>query len=86
MIRAIGERILMEIVEISPSSDGILRVMENKQYQVGKVVCIGEKCSTVAVGEYVWSRVYSGLVLSYGGKDYVSLAYSDIIGVSSELI
>ncbi len=85
MIKSYGERILVRIVEVPKEKKGLLIMPEDKKdFQIAQVV------DTLAddylfIGDYVYTRKYSGLLIEYDGVEYVSLDRKEILAYSKEL-
>ena len=85
MLQAIGDRVIVEPVELPAPVELIVRVDTRKLYQIGRVVSVGDMVIGVDVGQYAWSRANCGLPLTYDNKDYLSLMQHEIIGISDDL-
>ena len=83
MIKAIGKRLIVQLVEVERKSM-ILQVDERKQWQTGRVMSVGDDVP-IFEGHFVWFRSHSGLIVGYDGQEYISLDISEILGVSEVL-
>lgn len=91
MIRAVGERILVRIVEKEKPKGILIMPNEKEEYQVGLVLSIGEdvwlypeKSQPVKIGDYVWSRKYAGLLVEFDGEQLISLEWKEILAACEE--
>lgn len=91
MIQAVKERILVRIVEIKKEKGILIMPDDKKDYQIGHVVSTGADLvdptgiNEIAVGDYVYTRKYAGLLVEFKGEEYVSLDIKEILAVSEEL-
>ena len=87
MIRSIKDRILVRIVEIKKEKTLLIMPDEKKDFQIGHVVDVGVGITfeDVAIGEYVYTRKYAGLLIEYKGEEFVSRQIKEILAVSEEL-
>lgn len=85
MIRAPNDRILVRIVEVEKKSGNVLLISDKKEFQIGHVISVGYEITDIEEGNFVYSRKFAGLLVSYDNVDYVSLRDDEIIAVSKEL-
>ena len=88
-----GERVLVRIVEKEKAPGLIIVPDEKKEFQIGRVVSIGDTLqfdgeaysAWLKIGDYVYSRRYAGLLIEYDGVEYVSLDHKEILAYSEEM-
>ena len=91
MLKPLGNRIVIEILEEEKKNNGIILVPNSqKKSQMGKIIAIGEgKLSndnkliplSVKIGESVLFSEYSGTEIEYKGKSYLILKEEDILAI-----
>ena len=84
MIRAVGKRIIVRLVEVEKQRI-ILQVDERKQWQTARVISVGDEVEGVYEDNFVWFRAHAGLILGYDDVEYLSLDISEVLGVAVEL-
>ena len=84
MIQAIKDKILIYPVKVERKGSLILTAKEDN-FQVGVVVSVGEDVKYVKAKDFVWTRSYEGVPITYDDIDYISLKEDSILAFSKEL-
>ena len=84
MIQSHKDRILVRPVKVEKKSTLILTAKEDN-FQTGLVVSIGEEVKYVEVGDFIWTRCYEGIHLTYDEVEYVSISQDTVLAFSKEL-
>lgn len=95
MLKPLGDRIVIELVEVEEktASGIVLPDTAKEKPQEGKVVAVGsgrvldsgERVALeVAVGDLIIFSKYSGTEVKYQGKEYLILRENDILAVVGE--
>lgn len=84
MIKPLGDRVLIELVEkeATTASGIVLPDSAKEQPQEGKVVAIGKDAQDeVNVDDRVIYSKFAGTEVEYEGKEYLILSIADILAV-----
>lgn len=84
MIKPLGDRVLIELVEkeATTASGIVLPESAKEQPQEGKVVAIGKDAQDeVNVDDRVIYSKFAGTEVEYEGKEYLILSIADILAV-----
>jgi len=68
-MRLLFDRVLVEPIVEHTSKSGLILPDSSKKKNTGKVVLIGEKVRTIAVGDVVKFHENEGISIEYHGKD-----------------
>ena len=82
MIRPLGDRVLIELVEQEETTDSgiVLPDSAKEKPQEGKVVAVGKDAEDeVKVDDRVIYSKYAGTEVEYDGKEYLILGKMDIL-------
>jgi co-chaperonin GroES (HSP10) len=89
LISAVGNRVLVKLVEFEKKKGLLIVPDEKKEYQIGQVLSYGadtcENGGEISIGGYVFTRKYAGLLVEYAGQELVSLDFSEILAFSMDL-
>lgn len=82
MIKAINDRIIIQMVEAEPTKVGALILPKEQHFELGKVVSTGDKVTTVQEGDHVFIRQHGGFPLEYKDAPYRSIRIDDVLGLA----
>lgn len=79
MMKVLGVKVLLEIIERKKEKDGII-IPENVEKECEyKVIGIGDLVEDLEVGDYVLLAKYTGTEISKDGKDYLIIDEDEIL-------
>lgn len=79
MMKVLGVKVLLEIIERKEEKNGIVipdSVEKEREY---KVIGIGDLVEDLEVGDYVLLAKYTGTEISKDGKDYLIIDEDEIL-------
>lgn len=83
-MRACDERLIVQFVEVEDKI-GTIILSKKADFQIGKVVAVGEGVNGVTPGNFVYLRQHAGFVFKHQGQEYSSLAWHEVLAVVDEL-
>jgi co-chaperonin GroES (HSP10) len=80
MIRAIGERVVVERIELSEPQKGVLILERKRENVTARVVAMSDD-SAVRLGDIVYIQENAGVEVEISGQKYLSLHENQILAV-----
>lgn len=82
MLKPLGDKIIIEVVEIDNKTRGgiILSSANQEKSNQGVVVAIGKE-GDIAVGDKIIFMKYAGTETKYEGNDYLILRQEDVLAI-----
>lgn len=79
MMKVLGVKVLLEIMEQKKEKDGIIIPESVEKEREYKVIGIGDLVENLEVGDYVLLAKYTGTEISKDGKDYLIIDEDEIL-------
>lgn len=79
MMKVLGVKVLLEIMEQKKEKDGIVIPESVEKEREYKVIGIGDLVEDLEVGDYVLLAKYTGTEISKDGKDYLIIDEDEIL-------
>lgn len=79
MMRVLGVRVLLEIIEKEEIKDGIVIPDNAEKDREYKVIGVGDLVEDLKVGDYVLLAKYTGTEISKDGKNYLIIDEDEIL-------
>lgn len=82
MIKALGKRVIVKVVDIKPKTPALLILPDGKDLITASVICFGEDVdASLTCGDIVYLHPHTGTEVKIKGENYLSIHEEQILAV-----